>query len=153
MNFEILFLLCFSLHNLEEALWLPAWSRHAERYHKAVGENEFRKAVMAVTAVGYLITFQYFIFQSNEFSKFVYFGFIFMMVVNVVFPHLAAIVVLKRYAPGTLTGLFLNAPVGVYLLNREINSISDLIGIVAAGIAVSIVFLVMLRLIFTKCGE
>jgi len=153
MDFEILFLLCFSLHNMEEALWLPAWSRHAERYHKVVGENEFRKAVMAVTAVGYLITFQYFIFQSNEFSKFVYFGFIFMMVVNVVFPHLAAIVVLKRYAPGTLTGLFLNAPVGVYLLNREINSISDLIGIVAAGIAVSIVFLVMLRLIFTKCGE
>ncbi|PKL16718.1 MAG: HXXEE domain-containing protein [Spirochaetae bacterium HGW-Spirochaetae-5] len=152
MEFEILFLLCFSLHNLEEALWLPAWSRHAERYHKAVGENEFRKAVMAVTAAGYLITFQYFVFQPDEISKYIYSGFILMMVMNVVFPHIAATFVLKRYAPGTLTGLFLNAPVGIYLLNREINGMNDLVGVIAAGIAVSIVFLAMLKLIFARCG-
>jgi hypothetical protein len=36
---ELLFLLGFSLHNLEEALWLPQWSKHARKYRKEVSEN------------------------------------------------------------------------------------------------------------------
>ncbi|MBN2625928.1 MAG: hypothetical protein JXA95_04625 [Spirochaetales bacterium] len=36
---EILFLLGFSLHNLEEGLWLPRWSRGAAKYHKSIGEG------------------------------------------------------------------------------------------------------------------
>ena len=38
---ELLFLLGFSLHNLEEALWLPEWSKHARKYHKEVSKNYF----------------------------------------------------------------------------------------------------------------
>ena len=62
---ELLFLLGFSLHNIEEALWLPAWSKHARKYHKEVSPNEFRFAVIIVTAIGYLLTFQYFVFGSD----------------------------------------------------------------------------------------
>ena len=36
---ELLFLLGFTLHNLEEALWLPQWSKHARKYRKEVSEN------------------------------------------------------------------------------------------------------------------
>ena len=109
---KLLFLFCFSIHNIEEALWLPAWSKYAKRYHKEVTENEFRFGVIVVTAIGYLITFQYFLFSAYGISKFIYGGFILMMVINVIFPHMLATVALRRYAPGTITGLILNLPVG-----------------------------------------
>jgi hypothetical protein len=62
---EILFLLGFSLHNIEEALWLPQWSQNATRFHKPVSNNEFHFAVIMVTAIGYLFTFQYFCVWVN----------------------------------------------------------------------------------------
>jgi len=81
---ELLFLLGFSLHNLEEALWLPEWSKHARKYHKEVSKNEFTFAVIIVTAIGYLLTFQYFIFASSyALSKYVYLGFILMMIARI----------------------------------------------------------------------
>lgn len=149
---ELLFLLCFSLHNLEEALWLPSWSKYAGKYHKAVGENEFRFAVIVITAAGYLFTFQYFIFSSTIISKYIYCGFILMMVVNVFFPHLIAVIMLKRYAPGTVTGVLLNLPVGVYILTKEITNIKELGGAVSAFLVISTVILVLLRYLFAA-GE
>jgi len=150
---EIFFLFCFSLHNLEEALWLPGWSKHAERYHKEVTENEFRFAVIVITALGYLITFQYMVFPSSAVSRFFYCGFILMMVVNVVFPHLAATVVLKRYAPGTITGILLNAPAGLYILVKEIKDVYDLAAVITAGIFVSIAVLFSLKYLFIAGGK
>ena len=54
---KMLFLLGFSLHNLEEALWLPAWSKKAKRFHKEVAVNEFRFALILITSLGYVLTF------------------------------------------------------------------------------------------------
>jgi hypothetical protein len=124
---ELIFLLGFSLHNIEEALWLPQWSKYAKKYHKVVSENEFRFAVIITTAVGYLITFQYFIFSSKfTVSKYIFLGFILMMVINVLFPHLISTILLKKYAPGTITGVLLNAPIGVYLLLHNLGMINVL---------------------------
>jgi len=145
---EMLFLFCFSLHNLEEALWLPGWSKYAGKYHKEVTENEFRFAVVVITALGYLITFQYLLFPTIALSRFIYSGFILMMVVNAVFPHLAATVVLRRYAPGTITGIFLNAPVGIYILAEKTNSFDDLKGVIIAGAIISVLVLVSLKYLF-----
>ena len=36
---EILFILGFSLHNIEEALWLPAWSKQAKTFHQEITAN------------------------------------------------------------------------------------------------------------------
>ncbi|XWX61689.1 HXXEE domain-containing protein [Desulfitobacterium sp. AusDCA] len=38
------------------------------------------------------------------------------MCLNSIFPHLVATIVLKRCAPGTLTGLFLNLPIGLTII-------------------------------------
>ncbi len=150
---ELLFLFCFSLHNLEEAIWLPAWSKYAKRYHAEVKENEFRFAVIVITAMGYLITFQYFLLSSNSLSKFIYSGFILMMVVNVIFPHLLAAVMLRRYAPGLITGVLLNLPVGIYILRREITNLSDMTGIVIASVIISIITLFSLKYLFLAGGK
>ncbi len=145
---ELLFLLGFSLHNLEEALWLPGWSKHAEKYHKKVSENEFRFAVIMVTAIGYLITFQHLVFSSSKMSEYIYLGFIMMMVVNVIFPHVISTIVLKKYAPGTLTGVMLNAPIGIYILNKCIGSIDELLYVIISCIIISAILLPLIKLFF-----
>ncbi len=146
---ELLFLLGFSLHNIEEALWLPGWSKHARKYHKEVSPNEFRFAVIIVTAIGYLLTFQYFVFGSSyTAAKYIYLGFILMMVVNVFFPHLIATIVLKKYAPGLITGLLLNAPLGIYILLKNIDDTDELIFFVIAGIILAVVFLLIINHLF-----
>ena len=150
---ELLFLLGFSLHNIEEALWLPEWSKHARKYHKEVSKNEFTFAVIIVTAIGYLLTFQYFIFASSySLSKYIYLGFILMMVANVIFPHLIATLVLKKYAPGTITGMLLNAPIGIYILVRGINGTEELAFVIIAGVILAIIFLLLINQLF-KAGK
>jgi hypothetical protein len=150
---ELLFLLGFSLHNFEEALWLPKWSRHARKYHKEVTQNEFAFAVIIVTAIGYLLTFQYFVFSSSYLlSKYAYLGFILMMVANVIFPHLIATLVLKKYAPGTITGILLNAPIGIYILLRGINGTEELAFVIISGVILAIIFLSLINQLF-KAGK
>jgi len=114
---EIIFLICFTLHNIEEAVWLPEWSKYAGRFHPQTGKNEFKFAVTVVTLSGYLITYAFWKWgSSNEIIRYLYLGFVMMMCFNAVFPHLTAAVVLKKYAPGLLTGIFLNLPVGLYVV-------------------------------------
>jgi len=114
---ELLFLMAFSLHNLEEAVWLPQWSKSAKKFHMEVGENEFRFAVIVVTVIGYLITASYLILgEKNAISKYIYFGFVMMMSMNAIFPHLLSSVILKTYSPGTITGCFLLLPIGFYII-------------------------------------
>ena len=146
---ELLFLLGFSLHNLEEALWLPQWSKHARKYHKEVSQNEFTFAVIIVTAIGYLLTFQYFIFASSSaLSKYIYLGFILMMVANVIFPHLVATLVLKKYAPGTISGILLNAPLGIYILAQGINGTDELVFVIISGVILAIIILLLINQLF-----
>lgn len=113
----LLFLLGFSLHSLEEALWLPAWSKGAGKIHASVGAKEFRFAVMVVTLIGYAITFAFIVWGgSSDLARYAFFGFLLMMGMNAIFPHLVATIALRRYMPGTLTGLALNAPIAAFLV-------------------------------------
>ncbi|PKN17755.1 MAG: HXXEE domain-containing protein [Deltaproteobacteria bacterium HGW-Deltaproteobacteria-6] len=115
--FELLFLLSFTLHNLEEAFWLPDWSKYAKKFHPAVEKTEFHFAVLMITIIGYLITFAYLVMgETSEIVKYIYLGFVLMMSLNAIFPHLIASIVLRRYAPGTMTGCLLNLPIGLYIV-------------------------------------
>ena len=147
---ELLFILGFSLHNIEEAIWLPEWSKYAKKYHKEVIENEFRFAVIIITAIGYLITFQYILFPYSVYAKYIYLGFIIMIVFNVLFPHLVATIILKKYAPGTITGIILNAPIGLYILVKNISGFNELFYVILCGLILALVtiFLIKLLVIF-----
>lgn len=115
--FELLFLMCFTLHNIEESIWLPKWSKYAGRYHPQVANNEFHFAVMVVTLLGHVLTFIFLVLgNTNDIIKYLYLGFLMMMCFNAIFPHLIGTIILKKYAPGTLTGLLLNLPIGLYLI-------------------------------------
>ena len=89
----------------------------AGKYHPQVANNEFHFALMMVTILGYILTFIFLLLgHSNEILKYIYLGFILMMCFNAIFPHLLATIILKKYAPGTLTGLFLNLPIGLFII-------------------------------------
>ena len=115
-----LFVLVVALHNLEEAIWLPAWSQAAGRWHCPVGNSEFRFAVVVLTllaagAAG-LATLQ----GKGGLGAYLVTGYALAMLVNVLFPHLLATLVLRRYVPGTATAVLLNMPVTIALLESSI---------------------------------
>ena len=55
--YALFFCLAITLHNLEEALWLPQWSQIGSAFQRPVSSNEFHFAVLIITALAYLISF------------------------------------------------------------------------------------------------
>jgi hypothetical protein len=115
-----MFPLAITLHNIEEATWLPAWSEHAGFWHPPVTALEFRIVVTIATLLIYAVTF--FAYKAKRESAAVYTlaGFLSLMLINVFLPHLLATLYLGKYAPGVVTGVLLNLPVTLYLLRKAI---------------------------------
>ncbi len=150
---KLLFLLGFTLHNLEESVWLPEWSKHAKTFHEPVERNQFIFAVIIITTIGYLLTFANILFdQPGNIASYIYLGFIGMMGFNAIFPHLIATVILKRYAPGLLTGILLNLPIActiiIHYLRQGINGYY----LILSMIMVTGIIFFSLRYLF-KLGE
>ncbi len=112
----IFFCLAITLHNIEEALWLPQWSQQPSKFQKAVSANEFHFAVLVITSLAYLAAFSYCYFPESLLAKWLFIGFLGAMILNAIFPHLLATIVMKRYAPGLLTGVLLNIPINTFIL-------------------------------------
>ncbi|WP_094607103.1 hypothetical protein SPSIL_030210 [Sporomusa silvacetica DSM 10669] len=150
---ELLFLLAFTLHNLEEGIWLPRWSKHAGKYYSPVSNREFHFALIVITSVGYFITFLFLLFgQTSEAFKYIFLGFVVMMSINSIFPHLLATIVLKRYAPGTLTGLLLNLPIGIAIFINSLETGMQLHLIIISGVIITVLSIAALRPLF-KLGN
>ena len=146
---KIIFLLGFTLHNFEEAVWLPGWSKYAKKFHKPVETNQFIFAVLFVTIFGYLLTALDIIFGSTvSLVNYIYLGFVGMMGINAIFPHLLSTIVLKRYAPGLITALLLNLPFSVFIIFQSIDRGIDPLCVLAAIILVSILAVLSLRPLF-----
>ncbi len=106
-----------TLHNIEEAIWLPEWSRSAGPWHPPMGPFEFRFAVAVVTLAVYGVIL-YFMKRETRPAKLLMGGTLVVILVNVFIPHMAATIMTARYTPGVLTGVLLNLPVTFYLLRR-----------------------------------
>lgn len=72
-------MISFIIHNLEEAIWLPNWSKYAGKYHKPVQTNEFLFALIIITILGIILTFLT-IILSIEYIRIIYLGYDGMMV-------------------------------------------------------------------------
>lgn len=113
------FPIALTLHNLEEAFTLPAWSQHAGALHPPVGEAEFWFALTVVTALGYAITWGS-IYKGGRWTYAAMSGSV-LMLLNVLFPHLLGTLLSGHYTPGVLTAVALNLPVNVWLLRRQLS--------------------------------
>lgn len=137
---ELIFLLAFTFHNLEEGIWLPRRSKHAGKYHPEVSNNEFHFALIVITTVGYLLTFLFMTLGSSiVVIKYVYLGFVLMMSLNSIFPHLLATIDLKRYSPGTLSGLFLNLPIGSTIIIDSLGTATQFYKLTISFVVITII--------------
>jgi hypothetical protein len=91
MNFPILsglFAVAMTLHNLEEALWLPKWSQSAGRWHHPVGAREFRFAVGVLTVLAYVGAYLSAVGGKETVGAYFIAGYALAMLMNVLLPHL-----------------------------------------------------------------
>ena len=153
ISLKLIFLLGFTLHNIEESIWLPEWSKHAKKFHEPVEKNQFIFAVIVVTIIGYLVTFIEIINNTpGSVFCYIYLGFIGMMGLNTIIPHLAATILLKKYAPGLITALLLNLPLSIIIIARYIDAGINIYLIIVAILVVTGIILSSLKPLF-KLGE
>jgi hypothetical protein len=106
MSFGILqwlFPVVVTLHNAEEALWLPGWSKRAVLWHNPVTPGVFRFAVAILTALAFAVT--WLSAESGKQTVWTYlaFGYMAAVLANVLIPHIALTVALRSYMPGVAT--------------------------------------------------
>lgn len=121
MNFtewQWLFPVVITLHNLEEAIWLPAWSNHAGKWHRPVSPSAFRFAAAVFAALAFIVTFWSARAGRESVGAYLITGYALAMLINVLVPHLLATVAMRRYMPGLGTAIVLNLPVTIVLLRR-----------------------------------
>ncbi|MFB1097719.1 HXXEE domain-containing protein [Terribacillus sp. JSM ZJ617] len=107
----LLFLIAVTLHNIEEAIFLPAWSK-TSKYQKTVEPKVFHFAVTVITLLACSIGTLYLLWPSNIYFQYLQIGLIGAMLLNVIVPHAIAMIAERKYAPGIVTGLILIFPFG-----------------------------------------
>ncbi len=115
-SLQWLFPVAITIHNIEEAVWLPEWSRHAGKFHHPVGKVEFRFAVTILTLLAWIITYLSITGGKQSIGVYLLCAYCLAMFINVFIPHIAATIVLRRYAPGLFTALVLNLPTTAWIL-------------------------------------
>jgi hypothetical protein len=117
------------------------------------GRNQFVFAVIVVTIIGYFVTAAEIIenMPGGVFS-YLYLGFIGMMGLNTFLPHVAATIILKKYAPGLITALLLNLPLSIIIILRYIDAGINVYYLIIAILTFSVVMLLLLKPLF-KLGD
>jgi hypothetical protein len=115
-----LFTLGALLHNVEEALLLPAWSQRAERFYKPVAARVFCIAVIILSALFVAVTVAASFAHPGSIAAYLMAGYALAMVLNVFAPHVFVTVATRRYMPGTATAVLLNLPLGLLYLSRTL---------------------------------
>ena len=108
------------MHNLEEAIWLPAWSEGAGKWHARVGAREFRFAVTALTVLAWGVALSAHLGGRESVGAYLLAGYALAMLLNVVAPHLVATAFTRSYAPGTATAVLFNLPACALVLQAAL---------------------------------
>ncbi len=109
-----LFALAFTVHNIEEGLFLPAYTAAVPRLAGKVTPFAFRFALVALTGLLYGVVA--FAAAGSRPAVVLLAGAAIVMVANAVIPHLMLTVAFRRYAPGTGTALGLMLPLSLLVV-------------------------------------
>ena len=104
-----------TLHNTEEAIWLPSWSGASSNWQPVVGELEFRIAIILLTLLFYGVMY-FSTTRDTRFSSYIFSGMLALILFNVFIPHLLGTIMTGKLVPGVVTGVLLNIPITVLLL-------------------------------------
>ncbi len=154
-TFELLiFPIVITIHNVEEAFWLPNWSKKSHNIRtKEVDDFEFRFAVVIITLLAYMITWGNLATYNSKIFSLMYVGFVGSMLINAIFPHLLVTLITRKYMPGVLTGVIINIPSLFFIINRVYTSgLLTLKEILISTVSMSIILLMLLPILF-KIGR
>ena len=108
-----------TLHNLEEAIWLPSWvAKHSDELPWQINANHFRLGLAAVTVAAYVVTWLSLRGGRRSVWMNLFISYTFVMLLNVFVPHVPASLLFRGYTPGVVTAVALNLPVTTVLLAR-----------------------------------
>ena len=147
----LLFLFAFTIHNLEEAVWLIRQSSRVSRdkLHRTNTQDQFLFGLFWVTGLAYLITALYMFYPTNEPLKYAYFGFVGCMILNIVFPHLLVTIIERCYSPGLFTGILVILPLHTLIIKTGIdNSTITIFQFIVSTLAVAVVLVATIPLSF-----
>ena len=114
----IIFMLCLTLHNIEEALWFPEWTVRNLPNRKPTQKAHFIFALIGITTLGYLAAGLHALYPSSQYFAFIFIGFVGAMTINAVFPHLLLSIRYRSYCPGVFTGCCLIIPLHLIILSN-----------------------------------
>jgi hypothetical protein len=106
-----LFPIVETLHNAEETIWLPGWSKRAVLWHSPVTPGSFRFAAAVLTILAFAVTWLSARSGKQTVWTYLAFGCMAATMANVLIPHIALTVALRSYMPGVVTAVALNLPV------------------------------------------
>lgn len=119
MQFSLLswlFAVALTIHNLEEALFMPRWQPPDPRLSHKAGAKAFRLAIVVITALAYIAVYLAQLGGKESFGAYVVTGFALGMLVNVLFPHVLISLRFRCYAPGVVSAVLLILPITALLL-------------------------------------
>ncbi len=144
----------FAFHNIEEALTIAQWSISNPNFYKVpVSTKQFLIAVGIFTIIGFLITFSIKKRLTEKHYYLIISGFSGMIMMNVFFPHLLGFIYTKNYTPGLVTGLILNLPLTIYILNSLIKTKRVLLKQMTLSIIIGCLSGSILAFLFLKIGK
>ena len=114
MNFqhlEWLFPVVLTLHNTEEAIWLPDWAKRVSFWKAPVSSGVFRFAVAILTLLACAVTWLSERSGRQSVWTCLAFGCMVVTLANALVPHLALTLARRSYMPGVATAVALNLPV------------------------------------------
>ncbi len=143
----LIFMLCLTLHNMEEALWFTQWRiQTMPNSRRTPQQSHFIFAVLGITTLGYVVSGLHMMYPYNTVIEFCYIGFVGAMLVNAVVPHLLLTLRYKKYCPGVLTGTFLLLPFNTLMLYNAITSHLKVSEVLTATMIVGMMLLLSIPL-------
>lgn len=120
LNFRasaLLFVAAITMHNIEEAFFLPSWSNPVGI---EVSSSEFTFAVAFLTVLAYLSAYLSIRSGKKGLWAYVFTGYALAMFLNVFFPHVLTSILVQEYAPGTGTAVLMVLPTASLVLYKSI---------------------------------
>jgi hypothetical protein len=155
LNFLIAILpYAFALHNLEEVFSMEKWSKSIPKsIHPPVTTAQFSIAIALFTLLGFVVVLSKDYYPSEDIYLLFVSGFAGMLFLNTFFPHLIATIYLRKYAPGVITGLLINAPLTAIILwliydNQLISNLQITLSVLIGGFTGAV-----LAFLFLKIGH
>jgi hypothetical protein len=107
-----LFPIAVTLHNGEEAIWMPGWAaRHARLLPMHPPRAPFLWSALVILTMGaFLLTYLSTREGPESFWTYLTFGYIVTRLGNVFVPHLPATLAFRSYTPGVVTACLINLP-------------------------------------------